>query len=391
MNLSTFPRRILLAVTGLSPQIVTETVHALAVAQHPAWIPTEIRLVTTARGAENARLNLLSERPGWFRRLVADYGLPEIAFPPENIHVIQRDGQPLEDIRDDEDNRLAADFVAETVRALTADADSAIHASIAGGRKTMGFYLGYAMSLFGRPQDRLSHVLVSAPFESHRDFFYPTPYEHIIHPTDKAQDVQDCRNARIWLGDIPFVRLREGLPKQLLEGRARFSEAVAEAQKALPPLSLRLDPATRTVMAGGEAVQLKPAEFAFYWMLAERRFREQPGVHWSERNLEAELGAYYAQMVKPHSGDFVHFEETGMSKDNFNARKAHINKALRMALGERRAEPYVIQTLHPLPGKGRCHPYGLTLPPETIAILPASLQGRQGSGAGMDNGSRRST
>jgi hypothetical protein len=74
----------------------------------------------------------------------------------------------------------------------------------------------------------------------------------------------------VHLGDIPFVRLREGLPKRLLEGGARFSEAVAEAQKALPPLSLLLDPATRTVTAGGEGLVLERAQFAFYWMMAER-------------------------------------------------------------------------------------------------------------------------
>jgi hypothetical protein len=34
-----FPRRVLLAVTGLSPQIVTETLYALAV--KGSWIPTE--------------------------------------------------------------------------------------------------------------------------------------------------------------------------------------------------------------------------------------------------------------------------------------------------------------------------------------------------------------
>ena len=43
-----------------------------------------------------------------------------------------------------------ADAITALVRALTADPGSAVHASIAGGRKTMGFYLGYALSLFGR-------------------------------------------------------------------------------------------------------------------------------------------------------------------------------------------------------------------------------------------------
>lgn len=64
-----YPRRVLLAVTGLSPQIVTETLYALAVQSRPAFVPTEIHLITTAQGREHARLNLLSADPGWFHRL----------------------------------------------------------------------------------------------------------------------------------------------------------------------------------------------------------------------------------------------------------------------------------------------------------------------------------
>ena len=52
-----YPRRILLAVTGLSPQIVTETLYALAVKGNPAWVPTEIRhdhdAAGRAKGAEH--------------------------------------------------------------------------------------------------------------------------------------------------------------------------------------------------------------------------------------------------------------------------------------------------------------------------------------------------
>jgi CRISPR-associated protein (TIGR02584 family) len=45
------------------------------------------------------------------------------------------------------------------VLAPTADPQASLHVSIAGERKTMGFYVGYALSLFGRTQGRLSHVL----------------------------------------------------------------------------------------------------------------------------------------------------------------------------------------------------------------------------------------
>ena len=44
----THPRRILLAVTGLSPQVVTETLYALGVAEQgeAAFLPTDIHLIT---------------------------------------------------------------------------------------------------------------------------------------------------------------------------------------------------------------------------------------------------------------------------------------------------------------------------------------------------------
>ena len=84
-----YPRRILLAVTGLSPQIVTETLHALAVGGEQPFVPTEIHLITTAEGAERARLALLSEEPGWFHRLRRDYALPPIAFDGDHIHILR--------------------------------------------------------------------------------------------------------------------------------------------------------------------------------------------------------------------------------------------------------------------------------------------------------------
>ena len=66
----------------------------------------------------------------------------------------------MDDARSREDQEALGDFIIAKVAELTSDPKTCIHASIAGGRKTMTFYLGYAMSLFGRIQDELSHVLV---------------------------------------------------------------------------------------------------------------------------------------------------------------------------------------------------------------------------------------
>ncbi len=374
--------RILLAVTGLSPQVITETLYALAVQARPRWLPGRIHLITTREGAERARLALCSEEPGWFARLCRDYGLGPIDFGPDHIHVVpDARGEPLDDIRSPEDNERAADFITDTVRRLTARDDTELHVSIAGGRKTLGYYLGYALSLYGRPQDRLSHVLVSEPFESSWEFFYPTPYSRVI--TTRDNKLADTADARVTLAEIPFVRLRDGLPQGLLEGGARFSEAVAEAQKALPPLCLVLDPASRRVTAGGETFSLKPAEFAFYWLFAERARAGQPGAHWSDDGLAEELLGHYGRLVNPASGDYQRAAEAyrrGMTKENFDPAKAHVHKAIRKALGERRAEPYLLHPLGPIPGS-RYRRQGLSLPASAITIAAPSLPSAHKSAA----------
>ena len=373
-----YPIRVLVAVTGLSPQIVTETLFALAVNPDPPQRllePTQVRLITTEEGARRARCSLLHPERGWFHRLCSDYDLPEIEFAPEHV-IVLRDaaGQPLDDIRSKEDNKRAADAITAVVRELSRDDRSALHVSIAGGRKTMGFYLGYALSLYGRAQDRLSHVLVNAPYESHPDFFYPPPKSHLIQAQDGRS--YDARDARVTLADIPFVRLREALGRDLLAGSASFSAVVEEAQRAVPPVELVLDPETGTVTAGGETMQLKPSRFALYWMLAERAVRGRPAAHWSEDGFMKKLLDYYGRVEDPYSRDHervVRAYQRRNPRDIVAPAKSHINKELRERLGERRAAPYLIHSLDTISGS-RKKRFGLRLQPSTIRIRPGKLR-----------------
>lgn len=361
-----YSRRILLAVTGLSPQIVTETLYALTVRETPKFIPTEIHLLTTIEGAERARLALLSETPGWFHRLRQEYGLPAIAFDSTHIHVLcDAHGHALQDIRTPEDNALAADFITEKVRQLTADTDSALHVSIAGGRKTMGFYLGYALSLFGRPQDHLSHVLVSEPFESSWEFFYPTPYGRVI--TTRDNKLADTANAEVMLADIPFVSLRHGLPEHLLQGHARYSETVIAARQALGPAELVLDLRGRRVRAGNFLFSLPPAELALMAVFARRILQGAapvaaptkgvPDPDWARRYL-AELRAITGEMADLDQTE--HALRQGMDGDYFSVRLSRLRRLLRQKLGVA-ATPYLIDD-----GGSRPRRYRLPLAPEAV-------------------------
>lgn len=352
------PRRILLAVTGLTPQVVTETLHALACRGEAPWIPDEIHLITTATGAENARLNLLLPEKGWFHRLRADYALPAIAFPVQNIHILKDgSGKFLDDIRTPEQNTLAADFITETLRRLTDDPHSELHVSIAGGRKTMGYYLGYALSLYGRPQDRLSHVLVSDPFETNREFYYPTPYDHPIHSRRGDKEITvDARNARVELADIPFVRLRDGLPEELLKGEARFSQAVAAAQCRGREPMLAIHLASRSVQVGGEPLRLAPKEFALLTWLARRRLAGLPAVRVDKSgNLEAarDYLDLCRQIFGIHGGETERAEaglKSGMDSAWLSPAKTRLHRALAAALGKNGATPYLIRASGPKKG-----------------------------------------
>jgi CRISPR-associated protein (TIGR02584 family) len=371
---SRFPRRVLLAVTGLSPQVVTETLFALATREPDPWIPTEIQLITTAEGAERARLSLLHPKSGWFLRLCRDYALPSIRFDADLIHELRAaDGTPLTDIRNLDDNRAAADAITEQVRILTADPQAALHVSIAGGRKTMGFYLGYALSLYGRPQDRLSHVLVSAPYESHPQFFYPTPESEVIHTPPPDSRPYDTRDARVTLAEIPFVRVRGGLPQRLIDGAASFSTTVEAAQRALAPSRLVLDLAGRRIRAGGEAIILPPASLAFYAMLARRRLDGFPGVRWTDHGIDKAYLACYRKIDGELSSGLERATQAlsaGMTKDYFDQRKSRVNSAIEKALGPQLAAAYLI---HPDGARPNTR-FGLTLDPGAIAFDGAAAR-----------------
>ncbi len=364
-----WPRRILLVAAGLTPQVVTETIYGLAISGTPPFIPTEVHLVTTKEGAERARLTLLSEDPGWFGRLLREYGLSGIHFPSENIHVIRdQNGSPLDDIRSVEDNESTADAMADTVRRLTEDQNAALHASLAGGRKTMGFYLGYALSLYGRPQDRLSHVLVSPPFESHPDFYYPTRSSRVIYTLDAGKRPVDTRDARVTLANIPFVRLRHGLPDDLIHGKTRFTEAVNAVQEAIGPPRLVIDLPNRKILAGNAKARLAPADLAFLSWLARRKKDGRgpvtcPGDGVFEKEYATEYLDEYGKIVGylDDDGPTSRRLRSGMDKEFFLERKSKLHRCIRESLGHS-AKEYHVQS----EGRPRDKRFLLRIPAEAI-------------------------
>lgn len=291
---------LLLSVVGNTPQVVTETLFAIH-AQGKPW-PEQIRIITTTVGKQGA-LRLINE--GVLSGLCHELGVPCPSFQEADILVVPNaNGELVADARTADDHEALANFIVTQVRNLTDDTVAAnngrfIHASLAGGRKTMTFYLGYAMSLFGRPGDCLSHVLVSADFENLPDFFYPSRCADQVLTRDGR--LLDPSQAVVELADIPFIRHRRNLPglmKTSSEYPVNFRALIAWINLGENPESLKVCVNTHEQLIqvsdirGEHCIDFRPGvlEFVFYRMMASATLNRKtdifrPGSRQGSRTL----------------------------------------------------------------------------------------------------------
>lgn len=347
-------KKILLAVTGMSPAIVTETLYALATRETP-WIPDEVHLLSTSKGCNNARLQLLHKDQAVFQKFCEEY-IPEshsIRFDESCLHTFTRDGVELDDIHNLEDSSFVADEIARFVFEMTQEKNSEIHASIAGGRKTMGFLLGYSMSLYGRSQDRLSHVLVSEGYETNPNFYYPTKTSKVIY--DKQNKPLDTSLAKVMLAEIPILHLRNRLPKAMKEKPANFSDLVAVLNSNLEEPKIEIDVAydeekradVATIKCHGVEVKMTPVNAGFYLFLS-RKARDGKDVDLEDLSADEflaikDFGQDYIKREETRDENLKQFTNDKSLKKFFDDRRNEIKNTLLEKLGLIGEEKYLIQ------------------------------------------------
>ena len=272
----------LLATTGASPQVVTETLYAIH--QSNAQWPDAVFLITTSFGKEKAVQGLLQE--GHLQRLCQQLQRPMPSFDESHVLVAPgADGNAVEDARSVADHEALANFIMTEVRNRTAQPQGSLHASLAGGRKTMTFYIGYAMSMFGRAQDTLSHVLVSEGYENTRDFWFPTSQEPYRFVQNAQKQTLDASLAQVTLAPIPFIRQRNDLPPVLLQNTSvvDFAQLVQLINLGENPQLLRLCvdlPEKCIKMCAADSnlcLEFKPGllELAFYTLMARSTVEQE--------------------------------------------------------------------------------------------------------------------
>ena len=280
---TTEKRTVLVGVVGMSPAVLTETVWALA-QETPPVIPDEVVAITTEKGHRIIREQLFGKTEEWavLCKKLGSLAEGKLCFgAASSIQVIGDGNHDFFDIASPQENEKTADFILKTVRQYTEDPSISVIASIAGGRKTMSALMLSCMTLLGREQDRVCHVLVNDDyFQEHPEFLFPS--------TQK-----EAQKAKIQLSDIPFVRVRGLYEKELGHAPTAYSDLVRQFQSATPPAinypQIEIDKIGGKIYADGEDLRLSPKEFLLVFVLCTQFHKEgKPFANWEDVTFEIE-------------------------------------------------------------------------------------------------------
>ena len=273
------PQVVLLSLVGQTPAVLTETIWALAHQSSPC-IPDRVVVVTTKSGGEKLTKKLFAEKC-WagFKVALAESGADlsnKLRFGPipDSIRVIpnaQRDRE-LDDIRSLEDNEAVAEFLMEVVRGFTENDSIRLVVSLAGGRKTTSALLHSVMTLLGRAQDTITHIIVEEPWAFHPDFLYPGCDGTFIDP--QSGETISSREAQLYLTEVPFVPLRYLFKRDLQRSAGSYLQLVqqlrARALNIDNELTVVVDTEAGELRINERVVRLSPNEFLFYLFFARR-------------------------------------------------------------------------------------------------------------------------
>ncbi len=258
-------KEVLVFVAGATPQIITETIYALS-QKNPPIYPDSIYIITTDIGRRLIGKSLIDE--GMLLKLCEEYSIPYPGIGEENFIVaIDSNGRRLEDIRSSEDNYIIAELIMKVIKEIRKDPSVRLHCSIAGGRKTMSLYLGLALQLFGKQDDKLYHVLISPPeLESNPDFFYkPKKNKVIKHPMpDGSFKFINTKDAKIELAELPFIRLSDKLDLQ----ETNLKEIIKESQRDIDTATIQsrliVNFKDRNILIGKKLINMYPIHLSVY-------------------------------------------------------------------------------------------------------------------------------
>ena len=272
-------KNILISGIGTSPAVLTETVWCLAHQSVPV-VPDEVVVLTTESGKERLYAEILNGESSVWRRMCESLREDKVdidgklVFGKTSVRVIpDAHGNEIYDLRSGEDNLRAADFMLQQLRQYTESSDTVVLASIAGGRKTMSALLFSCMTLLGREDDKVFHVLLPPEFEGGvtPPMYYPvkgvTYTNRMTGKTYKSEKFQSE------LFEVPFVRMRGWYQEKFKNIPPSYRTLISKVQTVAPPAvvypEIEIDAWNGWAKIDGKLAPMSKACFAMLLLIAD--------------------------------------------------------------------------------------------------------------------------
>jgi len=259
-------KQIVLCTLGLTPQILTELIYYIGVVQKQKI--DELVILTTEAGREMSQSILFEPDKSPLYQLGADWNISWVKNIAQNVKY-----ETIQSISNDFISQNEVSYmqkqVLEIVRILCKSQNSCLHACLAGGRKQLSSALTIAMTLYGRDQDTLSHLIVSQNVVSNPAFFYPPPTkENIIGLNNQSVN---SSKANIYISNILFPRLSK-LPSECRD----LMEKLMSTDSPQPWLDINLN--KRQILINNQIIDMPPSLAAWLAWLATNSLNGKRGL-----------------------------------------------------------------------------------------------------------------
>jgi len=253
---------VLVCTLGRSPQVLVETVWALANQEQPI-IPDKIVAISMANYATEARRSIFCHGGGW-QLLLSNLRKAKIRFLGKldfaDISVAADSQGEIDDLKSVEDNARCANYLFRLVREFT-DGSCPVRLifSLSGGRKSLSAIVTSTMSLLARPDDMLIHLIADEELEKDQKYHFP--------PGAVGYS----------LFQVPFIRTR-GLLKRFdinqvntFDECLRLTQGQVPCQEEFPELTVDMRTGTLKDDRGNVAENVDPTRLILLWLI----FREK--------------------------------------------------------------------------------------------------------------------
>lgn len=298
-------KNILVAVSGLTPQVISETLYCLAV-QRKTKID-EIYVITTTEGKRNIEeyyfLNRkTNKREGPYSlkeeidRMCTKHKIEKPIFNiRQNVIAATEENVKLHDVKTDRENKLFPNAITKLIKHLSEDERSILYCSLSGGRKTMSAYMGFALSLYAREGDMLFHVLASKEFEA-TGKFYP----------------ERKNNKDLVLSEVPFIRLRPLLRDKTEYKNITYTEIIEKTQEELESIredGIIIDINKCLISYRSKKLKIPPIQLALYLFFVEHKRKGNSSIN--IRELDKENSSYVEEIYR------IYLQITGKTKKEY--------------------------------------------------------------------------